>query len=386
MKQTAAEKLPIFLIMFLISLIASIESPVFTPFASGFGATSVLIGMMLSFGSLADLVGNLLAGPLVDRFGKKLFIIFPLFVSGGLFIAHGLVSNSSELFLLHGLNEFAMAFLIPAAFTLLSGYAKNRRQQGKNMAINGILTTIASIMAPVIGGQMVVWIGYVNTYYFIGSAMLLTSIYGMTFLKERDFIVKEPRGTQVSLMKIFTSQELKLIYLIGFAVMYIHGVIAYEIPYLTVERGVSTLNTGQLFSFMGLGTFLALSLFFINRFDPFKRFMTGLAGMNASLFLLFGLSFALPVSLFFVGFFFGLVMPAIATAITESVSAKYHGRAFGVMSAVYSLGIIISSFVTGFIRDIISPYFIAFVVGMIILMFVGYSKLSMAPAIRKKTS
>ncbi|WP_280771975.1 MFS transporter [Salipaludibacillus daqingensis] len=377
MKQTTLDKCNIFLVMFFISLIVRIQVPVFTPFAASFGASSMIIGIILSVTSLSNLTGNIIAGPLVDRFGKKVFITFPLFISGGLFIAHGLATSTTDLLILHGLNGFALAFMIPAAFTLLSGYAKNSRQQGKNIAINGMLSTIASIIAPLTGGKMVVLFGYVNTYFFIGAAMILTATYSFHFLKDRQVVsVKKQKQTHVTIGSVLKAPNLFLVYLIGFAVMYIHGVLLFEIPYLTVEQGLSTFQTGQLFSFMSIGTFLTLSLFFINLFDPFKRLMVGLCGMSIGIFGLLTSAFSLPILLFLIGIFFGLVMPAMATSITENAAKEVHGRAFGYMSAVFSLGIIASSSVTGAIRDIVSPYFIAVIIAIIVLTIAGYSKLN----------
>ncbi|WP_226035282.1 MFS transporter [Aquibacillus saliphilus] len=377
MREIVVDKFNIFIVMFLISLIMRLQIPVFTPFAAAFGASSVLIGIILSVTALTNLSGNLLAGPLVDRFGKKIFITLPLFASGGLFIAHGLARNSVDLLLLHGLNGFALAFLIPAAYTLLSGYAKNSRQQGKNMAINGILSTLASIIAPLLGGKLVVLIGYVNTYFFIGTAMLVTGIYSMRYLKDRQVVVvtNHHHKSSVGFKNVLLAPSLLIVYLLGFAVMYIHGVLIFEIPYLTVEQGLSTFHTGQLFSYMGIGTFLTLSLFFINRFSPLKRLKLGLFGMSMALFAIFSTSLPLPVLLFIIGIFFGLVMPAMATALTESAPREVHGRAFAYMSAIFSLGIIVSSFVTGIVRDTVSPYFLAFLIGMIVLAVAGYTNL-----------
>ncbi|RKL66627.1 MFS transporter [Salipaludibacillus neizhouensis] len=374
MREVTQDKLNIFIVMFFISLIMRIQIPVFTPYAAAFGASSILIGVIISVTSLSNLTGNLIAGPLVDRFGKKLFITLPLFASGGLFIAHGLAGDSMDLLVLHGLNGFALAFLIPAAFTLLSGYAKNSREQGKNIAINGMLSTIASIIAPLLGGQMVVWIGYANTYFFIGTAMIFTATYSVVFLKDRQVtsVIKHKQGSEGG--GILSTPNLPIVYLIAFAVMYIHGVLIFEIPYLTVERGLSTFQTGQLFSYMAIGTFITLSFFFINRFSPFLRLMTGLFGMSMTLFALISDLLQLPVLLFMMGVFFGLIMPAMATSITENAPKAVHGRAFGYMSAIFSLGIIVSSSVTGIIRDTVSPYFVAFLIGMIVLTISGYLK------------
>ncbi|MFB4475172.1 MFS transporter [Oceanobacillus caeni] len=374
MREAQVDKLHIFLVMFFISLIMSIQSPIFTPYAAMVGASGVLIGIMLSVSQLANLTGNLIAGPLVDRFGKQIFITLPLLASGILFIAHGIVGDAVSLLILRAMNGFSLAFLIPAAMALLSGYAQNSVQQGKNMAINGILGTIASIIAPVIGGQLGVLIGYANTYFVIGSGLILTSIYTMKFIKERQIVTKK-KNSNLSLRDVLTTPGLQVVFLTGFAVMYIHGVLIYEIPYLTVEKGLSTAVTGQLFSYFGIGTFLSLSLLFINRFDPVRRLIFGLFGMCISLFALFNSLLSLSILIFLIGVFFGIMMPAMATALTDAVSSEGHGRAFGVMSAVYSLGMIFSTFFTGIIRDFISPYFIAFLIGMVVLILIGYSKL-----------
>ncbi|MUK87775.1 MFS transporter [Ornithinibacillus sp. L9] len=369
-------KLHIFMVMFLISLVMSIQSPIFTPYAAKLGASSVLIGIMLSIASFTNLTGNLIAGPLSDRFGKKVFIIISLFLSGILFIFHALVSSTMNLFVLRALNGFSLAFLVPSGLALLSGYAKNSHQQGKNMAINGILGTSASIIAPLIGGKLGATIGYANTYLIIGGSLILTAIYATSFIKETQHtvVVKGNQSNRLSFLNILQMPQLQVVFVTGFALMYIHGVIIYEVPYLTVEKGLSTATTGQLFSFMGIGTFLSLSLLFINRFNPIKRIMFGLFGMNMVVFIILQGLLSLPVSLFLVGFFFGIIMPAIATALTDSVSNNGYGRAFGVMSAIYSLGMITSSFITGVIRDFISPYFIAFTIGMLALTLIGYSR------------
>ncbi|WP_269083201.1 MFS transporter [Ornithinibacillus californiensis] len=362
--------------MFFMSLVMSIQAPIFAPYAAKLGASSVLIGIMLSVASFTNLSGNLIAGPLVDRFGKKVFITLPIFISGTLFIAHALASSAASLLVLRALNGFSLAFLIPSALALLSSYAKNSQQQGKNMAINGILGTIASIIAPIIGGLLGAGIGYANTYYAIGGALLLIGIYTVYNLKEKEnVIVVNSQAKPLSFMQVIQNPHLKVVFLTGFAVMYIHGVIIYEVPYLAVEQGLSTAVTGVLFSFFGVGTFFSLSLFFVHRFDPVKRLIFGLFGMCFSLFALFSGLLALPILLFCIGFFFGIMMPAMATAVTDAISNEGHGRAFGVMSAVYSMGMITSSFITGVVRDVVSPYFVAFLIGMLALTLIGYARL-----------
>ncbi|MCJ7842296.1 MFS transporter [Lederbergia sp. NSJ-179] len=375
MRETTVDKFHIFMTMFIISLIMSVQSPIFTPYATMLGASSVMIGIMLSASQLADLTGNLIVGPLVDRYGKRIFITLPLLLSGLLNIAHSFISNSASLLVLRSMNGFALAFLMPAVLALISGYAANSRQQGKNMAIIGMLGMIANIIAPLIGGKLGATIGYARTYFIIGIALIFIAVYTIGFLRDRQMmVVKNNQSKSFHFLHIFRSPQLQLVYLTGFAVMYIHGVIIYEIPYLTVEQGLSTMNTGQLFSFMAIGTLLSLSFFFIHRFDPIKRMMFGLFCMCMSLAAFFNGVLSLPLFLFFMGLCFGFVMPAAATAVTNAVTREEHGRAFGVMSAVYSLGMIMSSFLTAIIRTIISPYFIAFLVGMFVLTLIGYLK------------
>ncbi len=367
------------------SLVMSVQAPLFAPFAATLGASSVLIGIMMSTGQIANLTGNLIAGPLVDRYGKKLFITLPMMISGGLFIAHSFATDATTLLVLRIANGFALAFLIPSALALLSSYAKNSQQQGKNMAIYGMLMTIASILAPLAGGNLGNLLGYEATYFFIGSGLLLISIYTLGYIHDSSAVSPSDKlNSSLTFGQVLALPTVHIILATGFAVMYIHGVIIYEVPYLAVEMGYSTARTGLLLSLMATGTLTSLSLFFLHRLDPVKRLMLGLFGMSMTLFAIFTDMLALPILLFIVGFFFGIVMPAMATAITDAVSKEGHGRAFGLMSSFYSLGIIVSSFVTGAVRDVISPYFIAFIIGMVILTFVGYKNINMTSKIKDR--
>lgn len=357
------EKTAIYAVLFLMSLSLHIQFPIFTPYAVTLGASTFFISVLLSSSSLTGFGGHLIAGPFIDRIGKKPFIVIPLFLSGILMAGHALAHDANQLLMLRVLNGFVLAFMGPACFALLSAYAKNARQQGKNMAINGLMVTVANIVAPVIGGQLVKSFDYRATYWFIGVALLFTAVLALLFVREATPIVVHKKGKS-SLRTTLTNRRLLPLYLIGFALMYGQGTLIYELPFLTVEHGLSAAESGKLFSLMGIGTLLSLSLFWLNQFSALLRTAAGmfLAGLLYYQMATGFLPVGLGTILFGIGISFGLLFPALTTLLTERVDHDQYGTAFGVLSAIFSLGMIASSLVSGAVRDTMSPYYLAFLV------------------------
>lgn len=369
-------KTAIFFVLFFMSLSLHIQFPIFTPYAVALGATSIFISIMMSSSSLTNLVGNVMAGPFIDRIGNKPFIVVPLFLSAFLMTAHALATNPQQLLYLRVINGFVLAFMSPACFSLLSAYAKNSRQQGKNMAINGVMITLANIIAPLIGGYLVDILDYRGTYYFIGLALLFTAIMGLIYIKEVDPIVVHKKET-TSLSAVMSNRSLMPVYFIGFALMFGHGILIFELPFLTVEHGLKASETGVLFSMMGLGSLLALSFFWLNRFSPLIRTAVGMFTTALLYYQLTNslLPMTLSVSLFLMGIAFGLIFPALTTLLTEKVGNSEYGSAFGVLSAVFSLAMILSSLTAGMVRSFMSPYFLAFLVTMLGAVYIVFDYL-----------
>jgi MFS transporter, DHA1 family, multidrug resistance protein len=372
-KHDSQGKVAIFLVLFFMSLSLHIQFPIFTPYAVALGATTIFISVMMSSSSFTNLVGNVMAGPFIDRIGKKPFIVVPLFLSSVLMTAHALATNPHQLLYLRITNGFVLAFMSPACFSLLSAYAKNSRQQGKNMAINGVMITLANIIAPFIGGHLVEFLNYRGTYYFIGLCLLLTAIVALLYVKEADPIVVH-RKEKTTLTAVLSNRSLLPIYFIGFALMYGHGTLIFELPFLTVEQGLKVSETGTLFSMMGIGTLLALSFFWLNRFSPLIRTAVGMFSTSLLYYQLTTsfLPIRLSVVLFCMGIAFGLIFPALTTLLTEKVGLHQYGSAFGVLSAVFSLAMILSTLTSGIVRSMMSPYYLAFLVTMLGAVFIVF--------------
>ncbi|MGM7703458.1 MFS transporter [Pseudalkalibacillus sp. Hm43] len=370
----------IYLVLFFMSLSLHIQFPIFTPYAVALGATTFFVSILMSVSSFANLCGNLIAGPLIDAIGKKHFIVVPLFISGLLMAGHGFVTGPDGLLVLRLFNGFVLAFMTPACFALLSGYARNSHEQGKNMAFNGLLITIANILAPLIGGHLVEHVDFRGSYFVIGSALLLTAVYALFFIKEFNPIVVH-REKVASGGRFKLSQQLVAVYFVSFTLMYVHGTLMYELPFLMVEEGISMSHGGRLFSIIGLGTLVVVCMTWINRISASIRTMFGM--------LVLGFSFyqmvmpLVPISfnqtLFLIGAGLGVLFPAVTTLLTENTDKSKHGTAFGILSAVFSLGMITSSLVAGTFRDMISPYFLTFVVIGLSITVIGMQMLKVSP-------
>lgn len=365
MRDQMQGKTAIYLVLFLMSLILHIQFPIFTPYAVALGATSFFVSIMMSSSSLTNLGGHILAGPMIDRIGKKPFIVLPLLLASFSMMGHALVANTEQLLLLRIFNGFVLAFMSPACFALLSAYAKNQRQQGKNMAINGLAVTAANIISPLLGGRLVQMLDYRGTYWLIGAALFGTSLIALFYIKEAEPIVSHQKE-QISFGAMLVNRQLLPIYFVGFALMYGNGTLFFELPFLTVEHGLNTAETGKLFSLMGIGTLFSLSLFWLNRFSAFIR--TAIALLLTGLLHYQMATQVLPMNMTAVlvgmGMAFGLLFPALTTLLTEKVGREQLGSAFGILSAVFSLGGITSAITAGAVRGIMSPYFLAFLVTM----------------------
>ena len=353
----------VYFVLFLMSLSLHIQFPIFTPFAVALGATTFFVSLIISSSSLTSFAGHLVAGPLIDQFGKKRFIVFALFCSAFFISCYAFIHRPADLLILRILNAVVLSFMGPACLSLLSAYARNSREQGKNMAINGLMITLANIIAPVLGGKLNTIVGYKGTFLIIGGCLFVAGVIALIFIREAEAIVVHKKG-ETHFKAILKKPGFIPLLIVGFALMYGNGTLFFELPFLSVEHGLSTAETGKLFSIMGIGTLAVLLLFGLNRISAFFRTLSGL--MLLSLIYLqmaTGIGHLhLATTLFLAGAVFGLLFPALTTLVSERVGKAQYGSAFGILSSTFSLGIILSSILSGSVRHLVSPYFLAFLV------------------------
>lgn len=366
----AREKTCLFFILFLIFVSIHMQFPVFTPLAVSLGAGSLLIGIMLSTTSFVNLSGNIIAGSYIDRFGAKLFIVIPLFLLSISLYAHTLIETPFQLFFLRVVNGFILAFLTPACMTLLASFAKNSQKQSKNMAINTLIVTLAMTVAPLIGGTLGERFGADGAYYMISFAALLAFLISLSFLSSPS--AHRPHGKEEGIWKLFSYPPLYPVFLTGFAVMFSQGTLMYELPFLSVEQDVSKGTVGTMAAYMGVGTFCVLALVFLHRISAKIRALIGLFMMSAALaWMMFVGSVPTVASLILFGAASGMIMPAMMTLVTETIDEGNRGKAFAFLSAVFSVGTISAPFIAALVRTYLSPFFIAWLVMMFVIMFLG---------------
>lgn len=364
-------KRSVFVVFFLMTLSLHIQFPVFAPFAAALGATSLFISLLMSSSSFAHLCGHLLAGPLIDRIGKKPFIVLPLFLSSLLLASYGWVRTADALLFLKIANGFVLAFLTPACLALLSCYAVNSREQGRNIAINGIFVTLANMIAPLIGGRLVHIAGYQGTYFFIGAAMFISALVGLLFIREEQMAVAR-RQERIQVVKLLIDSDLMVVYFAAFCLMFAQGTLFYEMPLQMLAGGHSERSIGELFSFFSLGSLIILSMLFINRLSPASRTLGGMLFLG---FCFYRMTFSGEewgtALMLMTGMGFGLLMPAAMTLVSERIERSKHGTVYGILSAFFSLGSVAGPLLAGLVRPVLSPFFIAFLLIMLSVLAVG---------------
>lgn len=377
----------LYLFMFVAIFDLHAQYPILSPFAVSLGAAPSFIGLILGAYSITHLPGNLLAGYGVDRYGSKKFILFSLIVAGVLLLIQSRVTDPWQLLLIRSFSGFVLAFLSPACLSMLAKIAKDRVHQGKLMSGNGIVHTLASVMSPAAGAYLVARFGFEQSFIYLGWGLITTGVLASIFVKENPVRRQAgPAGASKASkahhpVSVDASPELEsggagsipwLFFCIPLALSCSQGILFFELP-LMKETHSSIMTSGIFFSLVSLGSLVTLSLLFLNRVSPVWRVSFGSLALA---FIFFGMSVHWPlpmsVSLFLIGMAKGVIFPAIASFLAGITNSSRYGRTFSILSISYSVGAFIGPILAGHVRDMMSPYFIAFAFLMLALSVVPF--------------
>lgn len=350
------------------------QYPILTPFAISLGAAPSFIGLMMGMYSITHLPGNLIAGFGVDRYGSRLFIVFSLFAAGVVLLFQSHVTNPWQLLLLRSISGFVLAFLSPACLSLLARITSDRTEQGKLMAGNGLVHTLASVVSPAAGAYLVAKIGFTTAFTLLGWILIVTAVCAIFFIRE--ISVKTVQAPEVSIHPVPVKNKAVLpleqalpipwlVYVLPVALSCAQGILSFELP-LMAKTQEAMLTTGLLFSVVSIGALVTLSMLFLNRVSAFQRTLWGSLALAIIYFCIAShISVPLTVMLLFVGMAKGIILPALSTLLIELSGGARYGRTFSVLSIAFSVGAFIGPMAAGQVRDYISPYYIAFIALMI---------------------
>jgi DHA1 family multidrug resistance protein-like MFS transporter len=360
----------LFAILFLVSFDLHAQSPLLAPYMHLLGASAAMTGFVIGAYSISNLAGNIIAGPLLDRYRKKWFIGCGLLLSGAILIGQGVVAQPEAFIWLRLLLGFLLAFVSPACFAMLGESGRSAVEQGELMAKNGIVLTSAAVISPTVGSFFAVQYGYPQSFVMFGLIMIAAGCLALLLLpaknRKGDGCSHRHRTNAIpSLRILLENRHIYPALVAGFAVLYAQGTLVYEIPLFIQQQQLSPAVSGTLFSIMALGSLAMLSQFWLQRTPPESRVSIGLFALSLLMYsLAIGLALSIHVTMFLLGACFGLLFPAMSTVLTVHAPRELYGSVFSLFSAVLSLGAILGPIVAGLLKQWHHSFFIAFFVAI----------------------
>ncbi len=227
------------LLAMLMPLSIDMYLPALPVIASEFGVPAGSAQMTLSTYILGFAIGQLFYGPMADSIGRKPVVLGGTLVFAAAAIACALSRTIDYLIMmrfLHGLSAAAASVVINALMRDI--YPKE--EFSRMMSFVMLITTIAPLLAPMIGGAVLVWFSWHAIFWILALAALLAS--AMIF-----FLIHET-------LPVERRQKFHLRTTIGnFATLFRHKrVLSYMLA--------SGFSFAGMFSFLSAGPFVYIEL------------------------------------------------------------------------------------------------------------------------------
>lgn len=361
--------------MYIIIVVAFLDTfiqlPIITPYSLELGASYLLTGAIVAVYSFTNMIGNVVGGHWIDRFGRKkmLFIgIVTVFIA---LLFYPLAQNGVQLFFARFFHGLAGGILIPAAFAYI-GDQSTGKSRGKTMAFTGASIGIAAIVGPAIGGVMAARASIESVFLLVAGLFFITAFVVFFFVKESFVTTERGKFTFTEFIPLIKHPLIILSSLAAFSLMISNGTLAFALPLNVEVMGRTTETTGMLLSTFGivaLIVFLTPINVIYDRFSAVNLIALGLSligiAMIALSFLTTFSSNLLAMIVYGLGFSF--IFPSMNKLIADASSKVDRGKAYGIFYAFFSLGVVAGSSVSGWFAQIMGLPFLV----CAIIMFVS---------------
>jgi len=171
------------LLAMLMPLSIDMYLPALPQIAREFGVSAGSVQMTLNLYILGFALGQLIYGPLADSFGRKPVIAVGTLIFAVAAAACALAQTIDQLIfmrLLHGLSAAAGSVVISAL--MRDSYSKE--EFSRMMSFVMLVTTIAPLLAPILGGWMLLLWNWHAIFWTISLAAVVTTLLVVTQIKE----------------------------------------------------------------------------------------------------------------------------------------------------------------------------------------------------------
>ncbi|MFC1919584.1 MFS transporter [Chloroflexota bacterium] len=351
------------------------QFPVVAPYALSLMASTTLVGVTVAMYSGTNLVGNVIAGLALDRWGRRGPVLGGLLVSAAALLGYVLAATPYQLLVARAVHGLAAASLTPGAFAIM-GDAAPAGSRARVMGLSGAIIALAAVAGPAIAGVMRDRVGS-EAVFSLSAALMVVTFFVFWFL-----VKDETRGGhEASVVKrqvwfgfssVLKRTRLVVAYIAALALTTGLGILVTHLPLIFGVRGESAAQTGITFSVFAVVAMVAMASPLNRISDRYGRLapMTvGLALVSAGM-LVLGLVGNTAGAMTGMGIFgggFGILFPAVTALVSEESEQHERGKAFGVFYAVYSLGVVIGSLLSGHLATNLGESSgMPFIVGMIV--------------------
>lgn len=318
------------------------QMPLVAPYAAALGADPVWIGMIVASYSLTNLLGNLGAGYVLDRWGRKIPLALGMIWAGTSVLLYAVVATPWQLLVVRGLHGLGGAVTVPAIFTM-AGDRYSGRGTARSMGRIGAVIGLAAIVGPMYSGIVRERWGYIAVFAGVFVALLVGGILAFQRLPETH------KAQPAKRLPPFRVKPPLVIASLGSLVLTATlGALTLLLPLHTEALALPPSRTGAVFSVFAIA---AVFVMLLRREPGPLRLAGGFGAITMALGILaLGGTFAVIAGAMVVyGLGFGLLYPTFNTTVATSYGPEERGRAFGVFYACFSVGIVFAPPLAGIV-------------------------------------
>ncbi|MBI3977050.1 MAG: MFS transporter [Chloroflexi bacterium] len=334
-----------------------IQFPVVAPYARSLGASASLVGIVVAAYSATNLVGNLIAGIILDRWGRKTPILGGLLMTAAALAAYAIARTPEQLLAARVVHGLATAVLTPGAFAIIGDTADPTRR-ARVMGASGAIIAVTAVVGPPLAGFTRDRLGVAAV--FLGGALfmlLAAGVFGRLAHEPPEHRhTDRPRRSVAAYLALWAQPRLAVAYLAALALTVGLGTLVTHLPLALAARGEPASRIGLAFTIYAAVAMMGMAGPLSRLGDRYGRIgpvAGGLliigAGMVVLGILATPVGVAAGMAVFGLGF--GLLFPSATALVADATGRANRGAAFGIFYAVYSLGVVIGSVLSGLLND-----------------------------------